>query len=112
MLFKGAGGNKIQKGFKLVDKAFKATKAAKSSKVLRRAGDFVIKGLDEAAVFTGLEATKSTLGLSQQATREQEWTTATFGFSLGAGNSLGAGLLRAIMLLKQNLYIQYWLQLP
>ena len=44
MLFKGAGGSKIQKGFKLVDKAFKATKAAKSSKVLRRAGDFVIKG--------------------------------------------------------------------
>ena len=96
MLFKGAGGNKIQKGFKLVDKAFKASKAAKSSKVLRKAGDFVIKGLDEAAVFTGLETTKSTLGLSQQATREQEWATATFGFSLGAGNSLGSGLLRAI----------------
>ena len=96
MLFKGAGGNKIQKGFKFIDKAFKATKAAKSSKVLRRAGDFVIKGLDEAAVFTGLETTKTTLGLSQQATREQEWATATFGFSLGAGNSLGSGLLRAI----------------
>ena len=96
MLFKNAGGNKIQKGFKLMDKAFKASKAAKSSKVLRKAGDLVIKGLDEAAVFTGLETTKSTLGLSQQSTREQEWATATFGFSLGAGNSLGAGLLRAI----------------
>jgi len=96
MLFKGAGGNKIQKGFKLLDKSFKSSKAAKSSKVLRKAGDFVIKGLDEAAVFTGLETTKTTLGLSQQATREQEWATATFGFSLGGGNSLGSGLLRAI----------------
>ena len=95
-LFKGGTANKINKGFKFVEKAFKASKAARSSKVLRKAGDFVIKGMDEAAVFTGLEATKTSLGLSQQSTREQEWATATFGFALGGGNSLGAGILRAI----------------
>jgi len=95
-LFKGGTANKISKGFKFVEKAFKASKAARSSKVLRKAGDFVIKGMDEAAVFTGFEATKTSLGLSQQSTREQEWATATFGFALGGGNSLGAGILRAI----------------
>ena len=95
-LFKGGTANKINKGFKYVDKIFKASKAAKSSKVFRKAGDFVIKGMDEAAVFSGLEASKTSLGLSQQSTRDQEWTTAKFGFALGGGNSLGAGILRAI----------------
>jgi len=95
-LFRGATGNKIGKGFKWAEKAFKASKAAKSSKIFKKAGSFVLKGMDEAAVFTGLESTKTSLGLSQQATREQEWSTATFGFALGGGNSLGQGILRAL----------------
>jgi hypothetical protein len=94
--FRKGSGNSIAKTVKVVDRIFKSSKAAKSSKIVRKVGDLFIKGAAEASTFTALEGTKTALGLSQQSTREQEWATNNFGFALGAGGSLGAGLLKAM----------------
>ena len=92
---KGAGLNKVTKGIGALEKMALASKAAKSSKILTRATKTISSGFKETALFSGLEAGKTSLGLSQQSTREQEWATAKFGFALGVGNSFGSALLRA-----------------
>jgi len=89
-------GNSVQKGFKWANKIFKNSEAAKSSKILRKAGDAFLKGAEEATVFEVLEVGKTRLGLSQQTTREEDFARRQFAFSLGVGNSLGSTILRAM----------------
>ena len=89
-------GNSVQKGFKWANKIFNNSKAAKSSKILRKAGDTFLKGAEEATVFEVLEVGKTRLGLSQQTTREEDFARRQFAFSLGVGNSLGSTILRAM----------------
>ncbi len=89
-------GNSVNKGFKWLGKAFNSSKAAKSSKILRKSGNVFLKGAEEATAFEVLEAGKTRLGLSQQTTREEDFARRQFGFSLGVGNSLGSTILRAM----------------
>jgi hypothetical protein len=89
-------GNKVQKGFKWLSKAFNNSKAAKSSKIVRKTGNMLLKGGEEMTVFEVLETGKTGLGLSKQSTREEDFARRQFAFSLGIGNSLGSTILRAM----------------
>lgn len=96
LVTKKLSGNTLARSFNYLRRGFNATKLAKSSGIARRAVNWGLSGAEEASTLTLLEQTKVAAGLQAQTTREQEYATRMFGFSLGSGNSLASGILRAI----------------
>jgi len=88
------GVAQMTKGINTVARLFKGTRLARKSKLYRNSIDNIAKGLDEAAVFTLSEQLKAGLGLRREPTAEENYATASFGFSLGFGTSLGGKLLQ------------------
>ena len=88
------GVSQMTRGINTAKNLLKSTKLARKSKLYKNSIDNIAKGFDGAAVFTLSEQLKAGLGLRREPTAEEDYATASFGFSLDFGTSLGGKLLK------------------